>query len=578
MALFARDQFNSATGENLIGRAPDTGAAWVSHPYWGAGAPYVLMDPAGYCQSGSDVFTARLPSAPGNGFGQYDLDGILNTGFGNGVILVAGRCGTDVTGYFVRARENFGSPDLQIERMDAGVFNASGSASRSYTAWASRKVLSIKMEDAGGGALKISALVDGVEELSVTDSSPIAGTGFAVIGGRSSLLYDFAANDTVAGDTTPPTLTSGSATGGTLTGTGGITSNEAGTLYWQVNGSATPLTYPGSGAMSGWTSRSLTVGAQTWSLGSLTAGTYYLHLVADDAVPNRTAADLVLGPFTVSAGGTAPSITTHPGSQSVVAGSTATFTAAASGSPTPTVQWQRNGSDISGATSTSYTTPATTVTGGAANNGDTYRAVFANASGSATSNSATLTVSAAPTAPSITSQPSNQAVTEGAAASFSVTATGTAPLSYQWRRNGTNISGATSSSYTTPATVLADSGALYSVIVSNAAGNVTSNNATLTVNAAGGLAGFDFHAAAGCVFGAISGSLTGLAREVGVSITPYVYSTSTGALVATLATAATNSAGRLPRLTHASLAAGTTYRVTFVWPDGAAYTISMAAS
>lgn len=398
MAQFAQDQFNSPAGANLIGRAPDIGAAWVSHPYWGGGSPFVLADPAGYCQSGSDVFTARMPTAPGNGFGQYDLDGILNAGFGNGVVLVGARCGTDVTGYFVRARENFGSPDLQIERMDAGVFNAGASASRTYTAWSSRKVLSIKLEDLGGGSLKISALVDGVEELSVTDASPIAGAGFAVIGGRSSYLYDFAASDTVAGDTTPPSLTSGTATGGTLTGTGGVTSNEAGTLYWQVNGSATPLTYPGSGAMSGWTSRSLTVGAQTWSLGSLTAGTYYLHLVADDAVPNRTAADLVLGPFTVSAGGTAPSITTHPSNQSVVAGSTATFTAAASGSPTPTVQWQRNGVDISGATSTSYTTPATTVTGGSANNGDTYRAVFTNGSGTATTNSATLTVNAPGTA------------------------------------------------------------------------------------------------------------------------------------------------------------------------------------
>ena len=63
-------------------------------------------------------------------------------------------------------------------------------------------------------------------------------------------------------------------------------------------------------------------------------------------------------------------------------------------------------------------------------------------------------------------------------------ATGTAPLGYQWRKNGANVSGATSSSYTTPATTTADNGAQFSVVVSNSAGSVTSNNATLTVNAA----------------------------------------------------------------------------------------------
>ncbi len=104
--------------------------------------------------------------------------------------------------------------------------------------------------------------------------------------------------------------------------------------------------------------------------------------------------------FTVTASGTAPAIVTHPANQSVLAGATATFTAAASGSPAPTVQWERNPggagswSPISGATSTTYTTPATTVTGGSANNTDTYRAVFTNGSGSATTNAATLTVAA----------------------------------------------------------------------------------------------------------------------------------------------------------------------------------------
>jgi beta-galactosidase len=86
------------------------------------------------------------------------------------------------------------------------------------------------------------------------------------------------------------------------------------------------------------------------------------------------------------------------------------------------------------------------------------------------------------TPPTIGTQPTNQTVTAPAAATFSVTASGTG-LTYQWRRNGVDISGATSASYTTPATVFAtDNGALYSVVVSNAGGSVTSSNATLVVN------------------------------------------------------------------------------------------------
>jgi hypothetical protein len=83
--------------------------------------------------------------------------------------------------------------------------------------------------------------------------------------------------------------------------------------------------------------------------------------------------------------------------------------------------------------------------------------------------------------PSITTQPTNQSVAVGHTATFSVVATGTAPLSYQWQKNSTTISGATSASYTTPVTVLSDNGTMFSVIVSNSAGSVTSSQATLTV-------------------------------------------------------------------------------------------------
>ena len=88
----------------------------------------------------------------------------------------------------------------------------------------------------------------------------------------------------------------------------------------------------------------------------------------------------------------------------------------------------------------------------------------------------------APTGPLITTQPASQTVTTGQTATFSVTATGTAPLSYQWKKNGTTISGATSLSYTTPATTSSDNGAQFAVVVSNTAGSLTSSAATLTVS------------------------------------------------------------------------------------------------
>jgi hypothetical protein len=86
-----------------------------------------------------------------------------------------------------------------------------------------------------------------------------------------------------------------------------------------------------------------------------------------------------------------------------------------------------------------------------------------------------------PVAPSITQQPTNRSVTVGQSASFSVTASGTAPLSYQWQKNAANIPGATGSSYTTPATVGADNGSTFRCIVSNSVGSTTSASATLTV-------------------------------------------------------------------------------------------------
>ena len=96
-----------------------------------------------------------------------------------------------------------------------------------------------------------------------------------------------------------------------------------------------------------------------------------------------------------------------------------------------------------------------------------------------------------PTLLSITTQPASQTVTAGQTATFTVVASGSAPLSYQWQKNGTNLSGATAASYNTPVTTTADSGEQFRVIVSDSSGSDPSSIATLTVNPSATPSGID---------------------------------------------------------------------------------------
>lgn len=91
---------------------------------------------------------------------------------------------------------------------------------------------------------------------------------------------------------------------------------------------------------------------------------------------------------------------------------------------------------------------------------------------------------AMPAAPTLTTPPAAASVALGQAATFAVVAAGTAPLGYQWQRNGQTLAGATAASYTTPPTTAADDGTTFAVTVSNAAGSVTSAAVRLSVTAA----------------------------------------------------------------------------------------------
>jgi hypothetical protein len=173
-----------------------------------------------------------------------------------------------------------------------------------------------------------------------------------------------------------------------------------------------------------------------------------------------------------------PAIGGQPQPASVVAGADATFTVQmlAQGAPL-SYQWRRNGVDIAGATASSYTLSGAQM----ADSGAVFSVRIRNDVGQVVSVGAALTVTAAPTAPSISQQPASVSVNVGQTAQFVVVAGGTEPLSYQWRRNGADIQGARSASYTLNAVALSDNGAVLSVVVTNSVSSVTSAQATLTV-------------------------------------------------------------------------------------------------
>jgi hypothetical protein len=191
----------------------------------------------------------------------------------------------------------------------------------------------------------------------------------------------------------------------------------------------------------------------------------------------------------VSGTGVAPVLSVSPRPVLILDGQTATFDATVTGTPAPTLQWQTrpansNGAwaDVTGgtgATAGTYTTPALTL----ADNGRQYRVVATNSAGQIASAPVTASVTASAVAAQITTQPANLSVAAGGDAVFAVSATGTEPLSYQWRRNGQNIAGANGAVLRLSSVAAGDDGAQLSVVVSNAAGTAQSQAAQLRVTA-----------------------------------------------------------------------------------------------
>ena len=249
-----------------------------------------------------------------------------------------------------------------------------------------------------------------------------------------------------------------------------LASGGSTTLTVQATGQG-PLTYQwrkDGTAISGATSTELALS----SVVSNSAGVYTVTVTNEGGTTTSSNATI-----TVSASNAGPVIVTQPSPQVALAGGSATFAVVATGNPTPVYQWRKNGTNISGATTT-----ALTLSNLQAADAGGYDVVILNSSGQVISALARLTVATAATAPTITRQPAEARVVAGRSTSFTVIANGTPTPTYQWRFNGTNVAGATSATLALSGVTTAQAGT-YSVVVTNSAGSVTSNNAGLTVMA-----------------------------------------------------------------------------------------------
>jgi hypothetical protein len=170
-----------------------------------------------------------------------------------------------------------------------------------------------------------------------------------------------------------------------------------------------------------------------------------------------------------------PAITQQPQNATVLAGAPAIFSVVATGGGTLTYQWAWCGTNVTGATADSWTTPATLL----GNSNSVVSVRVGSAYGSVTSSNAYLYVMNG-VAPTITTQPTSRTVGTGGSTTFTVTASGTAPLAYQWRFDSGPISGATASSYTIGSAATNNAGS-YAVVVTNSFGIVTSAMAVLGV-------------------------------------------------------------------------------------------------
>lgn len=203
------------------------------------------------------------------------------------------------------------------------------------------------------------------------------------------------------------------------------------------------------------------------------AGTFQLGISGSGAGYTSPSLPYTLTVVAAGTPATFPVFSTQPASVTVAAGASVTLTAAVAGSPAPTYQWRRYGSNLGGQTSaTLILTNVQPADAGA------YTLVAINSAGTATSNAANVTVTSAPAgaAPVVTLQPVSITAALGAPAVLTVAATGAPTI--QWRKNGVNLPGATAATLAFSALTAADT-ASYDAVLTNAAGTEFSGTAVV---------------------------------------------------------------------------------------------------
>jgi hypothetical protein len=277
-------------------------------------------------------------------------------------------------------------------------------------------------------------------------------------------------------------------TGTNATFTAAAAGTPTPTVQWQVSTNG-GVTFTNDTTDAGNTTGTLTVPSATSALSGRQYRALFTNTLGSATTTTATLA--------VSAKPEAPKVSTNPGSTTVTAGESATFTAAASGIPTPTVQWQV--STNSGATYSNDTADAGSATGTltvasttTALSGRRYRAVFTNATGTATTTVATLTVNAKLEAPKVSTNPASKTVAAGESATLTATASGAPAPTVRWQvstnggatfTNDTTDTGNTTGTLTVANTTTALSGREYRAVFTNSSGSATSSAATLTVKA-----------------------------------------------------------------------------------------------
>ncbi len=257
-----------------------------------------------------------------------------------------------------------------------------------------------------------------------------------------------------------------------------VTAQNQSRLYGQTN---PPFTLSYRGFVNGEGTNVLSALPSATTTATITSPPGGYPIQVSGGVATNYAITFTTGILTVTA--EAPVFTTQPQPATVTLGNPAVFTVTVDGVPGPSLNWFKDGTQltnsfgISGATATTLTIDVT-----GTNQAGNYFATATNIVGSSTSSVVTLTVLLPP---AITAHPTNVLLLRTnlanvLPATFSVAATGTAPLLYQWRFNGSDLPGATNQVFNLTNVTRLDNG-LYSVLVTNTVGTTTSSNALLRV-------------------------------------------------------------------------------------------------